>query len=50
MTCFSGLLLEPHNTLILNMLFELTTWHAYTKLRIHTTDTLALFDATTIML
>ena len=50
MTCFSGLLPEPHNMLILNMLFELVTWHAYAKLRIHTTDTLALFDTTTITL
>ena len=32
------------------MLFELTTWHAYTKLHIHTTNTLALFNAATIML
>ena len=36
--------------LILNMLFELTMWHAYAKLHIHTTDTLALFSTATIML
>ena len=34
------LLHEPHNTLILNLLFILCTWHASAKLHLHTTTTL----------
>jgi hypothetical protein len=34
------LLPEPHNTLILDLLFILCTWHASAKLRLHTTTTL----------
>lgn len=34
------LLHEPHNTLILDLLFILCTWHASAKLRLHTTTTL----------
>jgi len=50
MTCFSGILPEPHNACILNMLFDLSTWHAYAKLRVHTTDTLAFFETSTTTL
>lgn len=32
------------------MLFDLATWHAYAKLRVHTTDTLAFFDKAVIAL
>lgn len=49
-TCFSGLLPEPHNTCVLNMLFDLATWHAYAKLRVHTTDMLAFFETATTAL
>ena len=37
---FEDLLPEPHNGIILNLLFVLCTWHAYAKLRLHTTSTL----------
>ena len=40
---FKGLLPEPHNTIILDLLFQLATWHAFTKLHLHTDDTLSLF-------
>ena len=32
---------------ILDLIFLLTTWHAYAKLRLHTNNTLASFDALT---
>jgi hypothetical protein len=32
------------------MLFDLAAWHGYTKLRMHTDDTLEFFDAATIIL
>lgn len=32
------------------MLFDLATWHAYAKLRLHTEDTLAFFDSATVVL
>ncbi|KAF8551579.1 hypothetical protein OG21DRAFT_1381054, partial [Imleria badia] len=50
MSCFEGLLPEPHNRCILDMLFDLATWHAYAKLRVHTMDMLAFFDLATIAL
>jgi hypothetical protein len=34
------LLPEPHNTLLLDLLFILCTWHASAKLRLHTSTTL----------
>jgi hypothetical protein len=37
----------PHNNIILDLLFELATWHAFAKLRIHTDTTLDLFQAAT---
>jgi hypothetical protein len=33
---FEGLLLEPHGTIIMDLLFELATWHGLAKLRLHT--------------
>ncbi|KIO03576.1 hypothetical protein M404DRAFT_26885 [Pisolithus tinctorius Marx 270] len=47
---FENLLPEPHNSRILNLLFDLATWHAYAKLRLHTSDTLDLFDSATVSL
>ncbi|KAH9478851.1 hypothetical protein JR316_0009313 [Psilocybe cubensis] len=38
---FEGLLPEPaHNKIIQNLLFEMATWHALAKLRLHTDTTL----------
>ena len=31
-----GLLPEPHNSIMLDLAFDLATWHAYAKLRKHT--------------
>ncbi|EGO04307.1 hypothetical protein SERLA73DRAFT_45365, partial [Serpula lacrymans var. lacrymans S7.3] len=45
-----NLLSAPHNAHILNLLFDLVTWHAYAKLHLHTSDTLNLFDLATILL
>ena len=47
---FEGLLPEPHNTIILNLLFQLAMWHAFTKLHLHTDDTLSLFEMATMSL
>lgn len=50
MLIFKMLVPDDHNEIMLNLLFDVTVWHAYTKFRIHTEDTLALFDiATTIL-
>lgn len=38
---FEGLLPEPHNTIILDLLFTLCEWHAMAKLRLHTDSSLA---------
>jgi hypothetical protein len=45
---FEGLLPEHHNSIVMDLLFELATWHAFAKLRLHTASTLnALDDSTT---
>jgi len=44
---FDGLLSEPHNTAILRLLFTCAHWHGLAKLRMHTNDTLAIFDEAT---
>lgn len=47
---FECLLPEPFNTVILNLLFKLATWHAFGKLRLHTEMTLNDFDNCTTRL
>ena len=47
---FDGLLPEPHNRRILELIFVMAHWHALAKLRIHTDTTLAIMDDTTIVL
>ena len=47
---FDGLLLSPHNETILDLLFDLATWHAFAKLRLHIDDTLSFFDVVTACL
>jgi hypothetical protein len=45
---FEGLLPDPHDKILSNLLFELSTWHAFAKLRLHTESTInALDDSTT---
>jgi len=47
---FEDLLLEPHNEIILNLLFVLCMWHAYAKLHLHTASTLnALKEMTKVL-
>lgn len=47
---FNGLLPEPHNSNILRLLFQLSTWHGFAKLRIHTDETLQIMDDVTATL
>ena len=42
-----GLLPEPHNKVILDLAFDLATWHAYAKLRKHTAHTIKSFESQT---
>lgn len=42
-----GLLPDVHNDIVLDLLFELATWHAFAKLRIHTDKTLDLLTSAT---
>lgn len=44
---FDGLLPEPHNKAVLDMLFELATWHACAKLRLHTETTVSFLEKRT---
>ncbi|KAF7426603.1 hypothetical protein PC9H_008972 [Pleurotus ostreatus] len=44
---FEGLLPEPHNQIVLDLLFALAMWHALAKLRLHTDSTLGLLQAST---
>ncbi|KIJ57658.1 hypothetical protein HYDPIDRAFT_103998, partial [Hydnomerulius pinastri MD-312] len=44
------LLPAPHNKVLLDLLFDLATWHAFAKLRMHTDDTLSFFDTATTSL
>ena len=39
-----------HNAIVANLLFDLATWHAYTKLRLHTGTTLGFFATATRIL
>ncbi|KAG6329626.1 hypothetical protein ID866_9463 [Astraeus odoratus] len=47
---FDGLLPEPYNSIILDLLFELATWHAFGKLRMHTETTIFHFGNCTTRL
>ncbi|KAJ7635896.1 hypothetical protein B0H17DRAFT_899754, partial [Mycena rosella] len=42
-----GLLPEPHNGILLDLWFTLATWHAYTKLRLHSSSTVQGFTSAT---
>lgn len=44
---FSGLLPEPFNSDILDLLFTLCSWHFLGKLRLHTDTTLSYFETYT---
>jgi len=47
MPVFEGLLPPCHNKIVLNLLFELATWHAFARLWVHTDGTLDMFQAST---
>ena len=47
---FEGLLPARHDAIIANLLFDLATWHAYAKLRLHTNTSLGFFATATIIL
>lgn len=44
---FEGLLPEPHNSDVMNLLFTCVHWHGMAKLRMHTDDTLKILDEIT---
>jgi hypothetical protein len=48
--CLEGLLPEPHNSTVLDLIFLLATWHALAKLNLHTNTSLHLLDTTTTAL
>ncbi|KAK7452756.1 hypothetical protein VKT23_012157 [Stygiomarasmius scandens] len=37
--CFEDLLPEPHNKIVMDLLWDFATWHAYAKLRLHSDST-----------
>lgn len=41
---FDGLLDEPYNTIVLQLLYRAAEWHALAKLRMHTEGTLKLLE------
>ncbi|KAN0079957.1 hypothetical protein V8E55_009523 [Tylopilus felleus] len=47
---FNGFLPEPHNSDVLQLLFQLPTWHSLTKLWVHTDETLQILDNVTATL
>lgn len=47
---FDGLLPEPHNRSVMELLFVLAHWHALAKLRMHNDLTLAVMEQATISL
>jgi hypothetical protein len=50
MLVFEMLLLDDHNKIVLDLLFDVEVWHVCVKLHIYTEDTLTLFDTTTMVL
>ena len=47
---FNRLLPEPHNSNVLKLLFQLSTWHGLAKLQMHTDETLQIMDDVTATL
>ena len=47
---FEGLLPEPYNSSVLQLLFYLAHWHGLAKLRIHSDVTLAILDKETTVI
>ena len=47
---FDGLLPEPHNRRVLQLLFVMAQWHSLAKLHLHTDISLAAMDRITVLL
>jgi hypothetical protein len=47
---FEGLLPEPHNSAVLDLLFEMAHWHGLAKLRMHHDLTLDVLESVTVSL
>ncbi|EMD34529.1 hypothetical protein CERSUDRAFT_55392 [Gelatoporia subvermispora B] len=47
---FEGLLPEEDNKIVMDLLYELVTWHVYAKLRLHTESTLDDLEQSTVRL
>jgi hypothetical protein len=47
---FEGLLDEPYNTMLMQLLYRAAEWHALAKLRMHTRTTLDLLEKCTVYL
>lgn len=47
---FEGLLPEPHNQIVMTLLYRLAEWHALAKLRMHTETTLTHLEKATSLL
>jgi hypothetical protein len=50
MAVFEGLFPDQHNGIIMDLLFELATWHGFAKFRLHTESTLQGLDFSTTRL
>ena len=50
MAVFEGLFPDQHNEIIMDLLFELATWHGFAKFRLHTESTLQGLDVSTTRL
>jgi hypothetical protein len=47
---FEGLLPEPHNEILMTLLFRLAEWHGLAKIRLHTEPTLSCMESVTTLL
>ena len=48
--CIAGLLPEPYNGTVLELVYIVMHWHALAKLHMHTDSSLAVLDSTTTLL
>ena len=48
--CLEGLLPEPHNTTVLDLVYLIATWHALAKMSVHMDTSLRLLDTATTAL
>ena len=47
---FEGLLPEPHGSIVMDLLFELATWHGLAKMCLHTESTIQSLEHSTTRL